>query len=244
MFSNRYVFHHLSCMQTIMETTLSSDLIQKIFTFLSLIEVPKICVISNRFNMVGNREALWRDKVQNCFGVDEKQAKTWKQTAIKMVKCNMINLNKKWVNGQTYREILDEALNEKLDKVEPNIQTKMLSMCTKYVARDNENDANDLMCVISPAHTVQEILKCSSYMLGIELTHAEAYAMTCINSREMQIVHNTYIQILVNSQGLSTEISGSMSENPIHYVMKYSPLSSDSLSKLPVPQMIGFDIKD
>ena len=237
----------------IMETTLSSDLIQKIFTFLSIIKVPKICIISNRFNMVGNREALWRDKVLNNFGVNEKQAKTWRQTAIKMVKCNMINLNNKWVNGQTYREILDEALNEKLGKVEPNmvdiiltsnIHMKMLNMYTKYVTRNNLDIAHDLMNIDQVACTTQELLEYCNCMLGIELTYAEAYAMKCINSREMQIVHNAYIQILVNSLGLSTEISVSMSENPIHYVMKYSLLSLDGLEKLPVSQMIGFDIED
>nr|QBK92482.1 MAG: F-box-like protein [Pithovirus LCPAC401] len=90
---------------------LPPDVIQEIFLDLSVEEIMKLCRSSIAFNTVCERESFWQTKVWTDFGIEKKYSSTWRKTAENLFKMKMINLNKKWVNGMTYREIIDKIAN-------------------------------------------------------------------------------------------------------------------------------------
>nr|QBK93077.1 MAG: uncharacterized protein LCPAC403_02110 [Pithovirus LCPAC403] len=47
---------------------------------------------------------------KNDYGIMKILDSTWKETARLLFEANMINLNANWVNGKTYRELLEEGL--------------------------------------------------------------------------------------------------------------------------------------
>nr|QBK92796.1 MAG: uncharacterized protein LCPAC401_04340 [Pithovirus LCPAC401] len=85
-------------------------LIHEMFLSLTPKEIFKLCRISRKFNDECKKESLWEFKVRNDYKIDRKLGDTWKETAKMLVKSNMINLDKKWINGMTYRQILNEGL--------------------------------------------------------------------------------------------------------------------------------------
>nr|QBK92481.1 MAG: F-box-like protein [Pithovirus LCPAC401] len=90
---------------------LPPDVIQEIFLDLSVEEIMKLCRSNVAFNIVCERESFWQTKVWTDFGIEKKYWDTWRKTAENLFKIKMINLNKKWVNGMTYREIIDKIAN-------------------------------------------------------------------------------------------------------------------------------------
>ncbi len=58
-----------------------SDVIQKIFTNLTVGEISKLCRTNHSFNTICKKEILWKNKIWNDYGMDEKNRKTWKETA-------------------------------------------------------------------------------------------------------------------------------------------------------------------
>nr|QBK93967.1 MAG: F-box-like protein [Pithovirus LCPAC406] len=90
---------------------LPPDVIQEIFLDLSVEEIMKLCRSSIAFNIVCERESFWQTKVWTDFGIEKKYWDTWRKTAENLFKIKMINLNKKWINGMTYREIIDKIAN-------------------------------------------------------------------------------------------------------------------------------------
>ncbi len=92
-------------------TNLSSSQIQSIFEDLTVKEILSLCDVNEKFK----KESLWKDKVFNDYGVKEKFGDSWKETAKNMEEVNMINLNKRWVNGHTYEKILNDASEMKED---------------------------------------------------------------------------------------------------------------------------------
>ncbi len=92
--------------------TLTLAEIQEIFLNLNVKEISELCRISSKFNIVCKRESLWRNKVKSEYGVYKSiRGKTWRETARIFFMGNMINLGKIWVNGMTYKELLEEADN-------------------------------------------------------------------------------------------------------------------------------------
>ncbi len=49
-----------------------SDVIQKIFTNLTIGEISRLCRTSQSFNFVCGKELLWKNKLHDEYGVDEK----------------------------------------------------------------------------------------------------------------------------------------------------------------------------
>nr|QBK93968.1 MAG: F-box-like protein [Pithovirus LCPAC406] len=90
---------------------LPPDVIQEIFLDLSVEEIMKLCRSNVAFNIVCERESFWQTKVWTDFGIEKKYWDTWRKTAENLFKMKMINLNKKWINGMTYREIIDKIAN-------------------------------------------------------------------------------------------------------------------------------------
>nr|QBK92851.1 MAG: hypothetical protein LCPAC401_04890 [Pithovirus LCPAC401] len=94
-------------------SNLGSDIIIKFFDDISVKEVMKLCRVNKQFNIVCKKNFMWRRKVKNDYGIETKYGRTWKDTARLLFETNMINLNQKWVNGKTYKELFDEGLESK-----------------------------------------------------------------------------------------------------------------------------------
>nr|QBK92852.1 MAG: uncharacterized protein LCPAC401_04900 [Pithovirus LCPAC401] len=133
-------------------STLGSDIIIKFFDDISVKEVMRLCRINKQFNTVCQKDFMWRRKVKNDYGVETKYGKTWKDTAQFLFEYNMINLNQKWVNGKTYKELFDESLESKSD-------TYFKDLYEKY----------DLMTVIFPSY-VKDIRTAKLAILDEETT--------------------------------------------------------------------------
>ncbi len=84
----------------------SRDLIEKILLYFPIKEIPSYFKVSSHFNINVN----WKTLVRRDFGVTRRYCDTWKDTAILLVQCNMINLNKKWIDGRTYRELYFDSI--------------------------------------------------------------------------------------------------------------------------------------
>ncbi len=89
---------------------LSSDELDYIFTNLTVKEISTLCRISSRFNDICKRESLWRLKILHDYGISlPLRGKTWRDSARLFSISTMIDMGKEWVNGMTYKELLDEA---------------------------------------------------------------------------------------------------------------------------------------
>nr|QBK92757.1 MAG: uncharacterized protein LCPAC401_03950 [Pithovirus LCPAC401] len=90
-----------------------TNTVREILFLINPVEISRLCVTSQKFNRICTDHSFWRMKVKRDYGIEKKYGATWKETAINMYKVNMINLNKEWINGSTYAEIVKEALEQK-----------------------------------------------------------------------------------------------------------------------------------
>nr|QBK93587.1 MAG: uncharacterized protein LCPAC404_02910 [Pithovirus LCPAC404] len=105
-------------------SNLGSDVIIKFFDDISVKEVMKLCRVNKQFNAGCWGDSMWKRKVENDYGVETKYGRTWKDTAQFLSEYNMINLNETWVNGKTYKELLDESLESKNDNYFKDLRDK------------------------------------------------------------------------------------------------------------------------
>nr|QBK93013.1 MAG: uncharacterized protein LCPAC403_01470 [Pithovirus LCPAC403] len=87
--------------------------IREILILINPAEISRLCVTSQRFNRICTDVSFWKMKVKRDYGIEKKYGFTWKETCINLFKVNMINLNKEWINGSTYAEIVKDALEQK-----------------------------------------------------------------------------------------------------------------------------------
>ncbi len=135
--------------------SLPPAVIQEIFIDLSIGQILKICRSSVAFNSVCGRESLWQIKVWNDFGIEKKYWDTWRKTAENLLKMKMINLNKKWVNGMTYNEVINQIANrsefeaeEKLD-----INRRMINGA-RNIPRYTIDELRDFITRLGETHIV------------------------------------------------------------------------------------------
>ena len=124
---------------------ISSTEIEEILLNLNINEIASLCRTDKRFNTVCKRESFWRNKVTSQYGVDNPlPGKTWRDTARIFFQSDMINLGKEWVNGMTYKELIEEAYNRgpesllylkniKNEKLEEILEMKIGSSQVLYV---------------------------------------------------------------------------------------------------------------
>ncbi len=89
---------------------LSSNRIRALFNDLAVKDILELCLLSENFNEMCGRELLWKAKIWSSYGIEKKYGDTWRETAELLSGAGMINLNSRWYDGRTYRQILDEAL--------------------------------------------------------------------------------------------------------------------------------------
>ncbi len=90
---------------------LSSNRMRMLFNDLSVEDILELCSLSKNFNEMCSKELLWKAKIWSSYGIEKKYGgETWRETAELLSGAGMINLNNRWYDGRTYRQILDEAL--------------------------------------------------------------------------------------------------------------------------------------
>ena len=62
----------------------------------------------------------YQEEIRRVYDVTTKYRTTWKETADFLEDVNMINLNSKWVNDETYEEILNKAMRITLEILQRN----------------------------------------------------------------------------------------------------------------------------
>nr|QBK92494.1 MAG: uncharacterized protein LCPAC401_01320 [Pithovirus LCPAC401] len=176
--------------------SLTSDLVQKIFFNLLAREIFILPPVSVKFNLVCKRESLWRDKVFSDYGIEKKYGEhidkqdnlTWERTAKWMTRIRMINMNNKWINGQTYREILNESLEKGVDflKCKKTYELIKFTNNPKYLYEFMNADSKK---------SVDDI---AFRALGRELTQIELNNIHHIRSKEILAISGT-VEILLRS---------------------------------------------
>ena len=166
--------------------------IQEIFLNLNVEEISKLCRTSNKFNTVCKRESLWRNKVMSEYGVDEPlRRKTWRETARIFFISNMINLGKRWVNGMTYKELLEEADSRGQESL---LYLHSLKNDYLHEALDIKDDTDILMFFIYPDEIHDKLL--DDY--GIDTDDENIVEVTKILTKELEVIA-TVISVRVRS---------------------------------------------
>ncbi len=220
---------------------LTPSVVQKIFSVLTVKEISLLCTTNRKFNTICKEESLWKKKVLNDYGIEKKYGVTWRETAKRMFEVNMINMNDKWVNGQTYREIL----------VNHPFLFTMKSDLLSLLVNNNEDAVTELTWNLQE-EKIQEI---ANSVLGRQFTNDELDKIYHINSREIKIIEVVILTAYDQSHPFlpGTHIPGIHDEfvdydldeppaepkqyileliDPIIYVMQFSTFSNDNLERL------------
>ncbi len=174
---------------------LGSDLTHKIFSSFTVKEISLLCNVNVKFNTICRRESLWREKVLSDYGVKRKYGKSWRKTAINMFKVNMINLGNKWLNGQTYEEILEQGLKEnngwkyirklQLDALYETVEIKIIP--------EDEIDYD---------YHREEVYRFYNLTYDVQLTEKQLDDHDMIFNREISIIHLVVTTLSLNNLNL------------------------------------------
>lgn len=165
---------------------LTTSQVRNIFRKLTVKEISLLCRINRKFNTICNDESFWRIKVLDDYGLNKKYGKTWRKTAEKMFQFNMINLNDTWINGQTYGQLLNQAVETDKEHIRDyNIQEKEF---LKLIG-DDEDIACDFYLDILSDYDEKEIQELAMDKLDRELTDDELDSIAHILSKEIEIIN-------------------------------------------------------
>ena len=213
--------------------------LETVFLDLTVKEISLLCAVNKRFNTVCENESFWKNKVLNDYGIHKKYGDTWRQTAINMDKVNMINLNDKWIDRRTYREIFDDALQQNNSEFVHYLQERYL---LPYANNDSTNVA-DLQFWTGNEDTQLQIF--ANRVFGRNYTKDELNDIFYIKNREIRVIHTS---VLTYRRGGSLYLPGDTdtSQNigttlqsyeflremidPMIYVMQFSSFSHDKLN--------------
>nr|QBK92520.1 MAG: F-box-like protein [Pithovirus LCPAC401] len=167
---------------------LSYSHIQSIFETITIREISLLCTVSKKFNAVCNDQSLWRKRVLNDYGIKKKFGDTWRETAKNMYKVNMINLNDKWVNGQTYGRILRDASEMKEDEGWEYMRDLYVDAIDKIIGKELRIEMYD-EDEFSYSLYDDDLYEIFRVETGLMEDQIEKMAM--IHSREINIIHAT-----------------------------------------------------
>nr|QBK93700.1 MAG: F-box-like protein [Pithovirus LCPAC406] len=216
-------------------SNVSLSQLETVFKDLTVKEISTLCAVNRRFNTLCKDESFWRNKVFDDYGIKKKYGSTWRQTAITMDKVNMINLGTKWIDGRTYREILDDALKNGADTVlEAQIQYLL-----PYV--DGIDNATNLQFDF---HDEKEIQDFVADELGKHYTYDELIDILLIKSSEIDVIYTTVLtykgehNLYLPGHTITDVTTGTALQSysflrdmidPVIYVMQFSSFSNDKL---------------
>nr|QBK92760.1 MAG: uncharacterized protein LCPAC401_03980 [Pithovirus LCPAC401] len=89
--------------------SISSDLLQTIFTYLDVGEISRKCIINHLFNRICISESLWKNKLSESYSIIEKKDESWRKNAKRMYLES--NLFWKNVNTDMKSSILPVTIN-------------------------------------------------------------------------------------------------------------------------------------
>ena len=212
---------------------LSTSQLETVFSDLKAREISLLCGVSRKFNELCKDESFWRNRVLNNHGIDKKYGSTWRETAKNMDEINMINLNGVWIDGRTYREILDDALQNGADVIRGLPEHHLLP----YVD-NNEDDASYLQLELQDEKALQDF---ADTELDRPYTDDELSDILLINSIEINIIYTavrTYEGVRGHLPGDAPNNVSQVTQSyeflremidPILYVMQYSSFERDKL---------------
>ncbi len=186
-----------------------------IFKDLTVKEISKLCVVNKRFNTVCENESFWRSKVSDDYGIRKKYGDTWRETARIMDKYDMINLNKRWIDGRTYREILNDVLQNGSDRIRGLPEKRLFP----YV--DN-NYGDALFIRFELGHSEEQFQDFAHQTYNKSYTDDELNDMLLINSEEIDIIYTA----VLTYEGYDKHLPGGM------YFFVHETLSFDSLREM------------
>nr|QBK93163.1 MAG: F-box-like family protein [Pithovirus LCPAC403] len=215
---------------------LSSSQLRDIFLNLTVKEILRLCMVNRKFNTICGDDSFWRIKVLNDYGIEKKYGDTWKQTAIVMDKVNMINLGTKWIDGRTYIEILNDALQ--------NGASSVLDLQKSYLVDyvDNQHNVDHILLELHDEKSIQDF---AYDEFGEQFTDDDLGDIVYIKSREMMVIYATILTYKGQSSYLPGDtIEGDLTTgtslqsyeflremiDPIIYVMQFSSFSVDRLN--------------
>ncbi len=213
-----------------MVSQLISTLIRKMFEYLTVKEMAISRMLNKVTNEFCNEEELWKKKIFRDYGVTKMYGKTWKQTGVEMAKCNMINLNDKWANGKTYKQLLDDTLKTGFDTLDKE-QIHLISVAAK-VSKEN---------IYVLIYEIESMKNDDYTNIGFDNDTFRKLQHIC--SREMRIVYSAAVSVQNSNLYLPGEVyyyNISVKPNPfllslvdpIVYVMQFSAFSSEDLHRI------------
>ena len=217
---------------------LSISQLETIFSDLTSKEISLLCGVSRKFNTLCKNESYWKNRVLNNHGIRKKYGDTWRETARIMDEYNMINMDTVWLDGRTYWEILDDALENGHNILE-GLQVKYL---LPYV-NDNKEDAEHLRGDIRGDE--EEIQFFGKNVNGKLYTDDELDNISFINSFDLEVIYTAVLiygplnvgvyeflpGVTIGTASQSYESLRKMID-PILYVMQFSSVGPDGLELL------------
>nr|QBK93883.1 MAG: F-box-like family protein [Pithovirus LCPAC406] len=217
---------------------LSTTQLETIFSNLTSKEISLLCRVNRKFNTLCKYESYWKNRVRNRHGIRKMYGDTWRETAKIMDEFNMINMDTVWLDGRTYWEILDDALENGHNILE-GLQVKYL---LPYV-NDNKEDAEHLRGDIRGDK--EEIQFFGKNVNGKLYTDDELDNISLINSWDLDVIYtavliygplNVGVYEFLPGGGIDTASQSYESLrkmiDPILYVMQFSSVSPSGLEIL------------
>ena len=212
---------------------LSTSQLETIFTNLTSKEIALLCRVSSKFDKLCKDESYWKNRVLNRHGIEKKYGDTWRETARKMDEIKMINLNIEWIDGRTYKEILDDALQNGADVLQELPIYYLLSLTD-----NNDDDASYIRLELHDEKALQDF---ADTFLDRPYEQNEIDDILLINSREINVIY-TAVRIY---KGVRGRLPGDAANNvaqvtqsyeflremidPMIYVMQFSSFPNNML---------------
>nr|QBK93714.1 MAG: F-box domain protein [Pithovirus LCPAC406] len=155
--------------------------LKDILANLTVKEILLLCTTNKKFNAACKEESFWKNKVFSDYGIEKKYGATWRKTAQRMSQINMINMNKKWTNGRTYKELFDMAMQEIADELNVMRMVEINKIFTEYPPCFSNKFAY--------LNNEQEFQDYAEVNLKRQLTREELDKLEFVNSREMLVIY-------------------------------------------------------
>nr|QBK92397.1 MAG: F-box-like family protein [Pithovirus LCPAC401] len=165
---------------------LSTTQLEIIFSDLTSKEISLLCVVSRKFNILCKDESYWKNRVRNRHGIRKMYGDTWRETAKIMDEFNMINMDAVWIDGRTYWEIMDDALQNGSDT--------LIGLSMKYLllyVDDNKEYAEHLRGDIRGDE--EDIQFFGNNVNGKPYTDDELDNISLINSWDFDVIYTAVL---------------------------------------------------
>nr|QBK93703.1 MAG: F-box-like protein [Pithovirus LCPAC406] len=213
--------------------------LETVFKDLTVKEISLLCTVNRRFNTVCGDESFWRNKVLNDYGIRKKYGNTWRQTAINMDKVDMINMNGVWFDGRTYREILNDALQNGADivfeaqmsQLSPYGDIRGDEYFLLFECKNYDNSLQDFANLSLERDYTENELNDIFYIKSREMNVIFATVLTLKGEKGIYLPGHTLTSVIDYTVLPSYEFIRDMID-PIFYVMQFSSFTERRLDSI------------